>query len=176
MPKSARILGCRASGRVWPHIVMPTEQSDAELVAALVGGQSSALATIYDRYSTSLYDTARAMLRDPESTIIDRGGFIFVGLDGDCVAGVCALLSVGKKSYQLAKMAVSPELRGQGTGRRLAEAAIARARERGADEVELFSNTVLGPAISLYRSLGFVEVPLENAEHLRSNIRMVLTL
>ena len=66
LPKSARIVGCRASGRVWPHIVMTTEQSDAELVAALVGGQSSALAMIYDRYSASLYDTARAMLRDPE--------------------------------------------------------------------------------------------------------------
>jgi ribosomal protein S18 acetylase RimI-like enzyme len=121
-------------------------------------------------------ESDRAMLGDPEGTIIDRGGFIFVALDGDSVAGVCSLVPAGGKSYQLAKMAVSPESRGKGTGRRLAEAAIARARERGAEQVELFSNTVLEPAISLYRSLGFVEVPVENAEHLRSNIRMVLTL
>lgn len=121
-------------------------------------------------------ESDRTMLGDPEGTIIDRGGFIFVALDGDSVAGVCSLVPAGAKSYQLAKMAVSPESRGKGIGRLLAESAIARARERGADHVELFSNTVLGPAISLYRSLGFVEVPLENAEHLRSNIRMVLAL
>ena len=117
-----------------------------------------------------------AMLADPEGTIIDRGGFIFVALDGDVVAGVCSLVPAGARSYQLAKMAVSPASRGRGIGRQLAESAIARARERGAEQVELYSNTVLGPAISLYRSLGFVEVPLENAEHLRSNIRMVLLI
>lgn len=121
-------------------------------------------------------ESDRTMLGDPESTILDRGGCIFVALDGDAVTGVCSLVPAGAKSYQLAKMAVSPASRGKGIGRLLAESAIARARERGADQVELFSNTVLGPAISLYRSLGFVEVPLENAEHLRSNIRMVLTL
>jgi ribosomal protein S18 acetylase RimI-like enzyme len=71
---------------------------------------------------------------------------------------------------------VSPASRGKGTGRRLAEAAVARARAMGAERVELFSNTVLEPAISLYRSLGFVEVSLDNAEHMRSNIRMVLRL
>ena len=121
-------------------------------------------------------ESDRTMLGDPEGTIIDRGGFVFVALDGDSVAGVCSLVPVGGRAYQLAKMAVSPESRGRGTGRRLAEAAISRARERGAERVELFSNTVLEPAISLYRSLGFVEVPLEGAEHARSNIRMVLTL
>jgi GNAT superfamily N-acetyltransferase len=116
------------------------------------------------------------MLNDPEGTIIDSGGFIFVALDGDFVVGVCSLVPAGEKWYQLAKMAVSPASRGKGTGRRLAEAAIARARAVGAERVELFSNTVLEPAISLYRSLGFVEVPLDNAEHRRSNIRMVLAL
>lgn len=121
-------------------------------------------------------ESDRTMLGDPEGTILNRGGCIFVALDGDAVTGVCSLIPAGAKSYQLAKMAVSPASRGKGIGRLLAESAIARARERGADQVELFSNTVLGPAISLYRSLGFVEVPLENAEHLRSNIRMVLTL
>lgn len=121
-------------------------------------------------------ESDRLMLGDPEGTILDQGGFIFVALDGNSVAGVCSLVPAGAKSYQLAKMAVSPASRGRGIGRLLAESAIARARARGAERVELFSNTVLEPAISLYRSLGFVEVPLENAEHLRSNIRMVLTL
>ena len=77
-------------------------------------------------------ESDRTMLGDPEGTIIDRGGFVFVALDGNSVAGVCSLVPVGAKSYQLAKMAVSPESRGKGMGRRLAQAAISRARERGA--------------------------------------------
>ncbi len=38
--------------------------TDADLVAAHMGGDRSALAAIYDRYSDSLYDTAAAMTRN----------------------------------------------------------------------------------------------------------------
>ncbi|HEX2716632.1 MAG TPA: hypothetical protein VHM67_03070 [Gemmatimonadaceae bacterium] len=50
------------------------------------------------------------------------------------------------------------------------------ARSLGASQVELYSNTVLKPAISLYRSLGFVEVPLPHNDFERANIKMVLSL
>lgn len=46
----------------------------------------------------------------------------------------------------------------------------------GAPRVDLLSNTVLGPAIALYRALGFVEVPLPASEYARANIKMVLDL
>lgn len=39
-------------------------RSDAELVAAHVGGDRAALAAIYDRYADALHDTAAAMLAD----------------------------------------------------------------------------------------------------------------
>jgi GNAT superfamily N-acetyltransferase len=116
------------------------------------------------------------MLDDPDSEIIERGGHIFVAVDDDHVVGVCSLVPASIGSFQLAKMAVSPEARGRGIGRLLGNAAIDRARNVGASTVELYSNTVLAPAIRLYESLGFVEVPLEGAEHVRSNIRMVLKL
>ena len=43
---------------------MTTTLSDAELVAAHLAGDRTALAAIYDRYSAGLYDTAAAMLSD----------------------------------------------------------------------------------------------------------------
>ncbi|MCE9622473.1 MAG: sigma-70 family RNA polymerase sigma factor [Actinomycetia bacterium] len=43
---------------------MPDARTDAQLVAAYLGGDRGALAGIYDRYSAGLYDTAAAMLRD----------------------------------------------------------------------------------------------------------------
>lgn len=43
---------------------MPELRTDAQLVTAYLGGERSALADIYDRFSPGLYDTAAAMLRD----------------------------------------------------------------------------------------------------------------
>jgi GNAT superfamily N-acetyltransferase len=132
------------------------------------------LAWIEDGFSVEESD--RRVLDDPETEIIEHGGFIFVATAGGEIAGVCALIPSGPRLYQLAKMAVSPAIRGKGIGRRLAYAAIDRARDEGAVAVELFTNTVLVPAMGLYNSLGFKPAPFERAEHTRSNIRMVLEI
>ena len=118
----------------------------------------------------------RWQLDHPESHILATGGHIFIAeADGE-VVGTCALLREDDTVFTLAKMAVAPHARGRGLGRALADAAIARARALGADRVELLSNTSLAPAIRLYRSLGFVEVPLPATDHVRANIKMALTL
>jgi GNAT superfamily N-acetyltransferase len=124
----------------------------------------------------SVEESDRRVLDHPQVEIIDRGGFIFVAMLDDEIAGVCALIPSGPRLYQLAKMAVSPAIRGRGIGRKLANAAIDRARDKGATAVELFTNTVLAPAMGLYNSLGFTPAAFEGAEHARSNIRMLLTL
>ena len=118
----------------------------------------------------------RWQLDHPESHILGQGGHIFIAESDDEVVGTCALLREPDGSFWLAKMAVAPQARGRGIGRALAEAAIARARALGAPRVELLSNTLLEPAIRLYRSLGFVEVPLPRTDHRRANIKMALEL
>jgi GNAT superfamily N-acetyltransferase len=59
-------------------------------------------------------------------------------------------------------MAVSPELRGHGTGRRLLAAAIELARERGARSLFLGSSHRLPAAVHLYEAVGFRHVPPES--------------
>ena len=120
----------------------------------------------------------RRVLDDPEGYILRRGGHILMAEDeaGE-VVGTCALLRNADGSFELAKMAVAPTARGRGVGRALGEAAIERARALGASRVELLSNRVLAPALALYRSLGFVEVPLPAApEYRRTDIKMELDL
>jgi ribosomal protein S18 acetylase RimI-like enzyme len=118
----------------------------------------------------------RRALDDPEGHILGYGGRILIAeLDG-IVVGACALLRNPDGSFELAKMAVDPAARGRHVGRALGEAAIARARRERAPYVELLSNTKLAPAISLYRSLGFVEVPLPPNDYERANIKMILAL
>lgn len=98
-------------------------------------------------------------LRDPEGHIIDRGGEIFFALDGDRVLGTCAAIPSGAGVMELAKLAVDPEAQGRGLGRALVLATIEFARERRARTLMLVSNSSLVPALRLYTSLGFRELP-----------------
>jgi GNAT superfamily N-acetyltransferase len=124
----------------------------------------------------SVEDADRKALDDPENNILRPGGAIIMAeVDGESV-GTCALVKCADGAYELAKMAVAPSAQGRGVGRALGEAAIARARSVGASRVELLSNTSLAPALALYRSLGFVEVPLPKTDYRRANIKMVLDL
>ena len=82
----------------------------------------------------------------------------------------------GDGVFELAKMTVSESVRGLGVGRALGEAAIAYARSVGARRVELLTNSSLVPAITLYRALGFIDVPLGETEYARANVHMVLDL
>lgn len=118
----------------------------------------------------------RRALDDPDGYILGHAGRILIAEADGRVVGGCALLRNDDGSYELAKMAVDPQIRGRGVGRALGEAAIAMARVMGAPRVELLSNTSLAPAIALYRSLGFVEVPLPASDYERANIKMVLDL
>ncbi len=115
-------------------------------------------------------------LDHPDEYIIARGGHIFLALDGGEVVGTCALLRVSDTTYELAKMAVHGKTQGKGVGAALGKAAIDKARSERAEKVYLESNTILEPAIRLYRKLGFKEFTGEPSPYERCNIQMVLNL
>ena len=116
-----------------------------------------------------------AVLQDPESHIIKKGGAILMATVDDEIAGTVALKFVEPEVYEFTKMAVAEEFRGQKVGLALAEAAIEKAGTLGARKIILYSSTKLVPAINLYRKLGFVEVPLDGS-YQRSDIKMQLIL
>lgn len=119
----------------------------------------------------------REVLGNPRREIVDRGGQVFFLRDGGDVLGTCAMIPHGQGVYELAKMAVDPASRGRGLGDRLMEAAIAWARGQGARTIFLESNTILVPAIELYRKHGFRTTRLgPGDEYERSNIEMTLDL
>jgi ribosomal-protein-alanine N-acetyltransferase len=59
---------------------------------------------------------------------------------------------------EILTLAVAPAARGQGLGRRLLQAAIARARELGAERMFLEVGTENPTALALYARLGFTKV------------------
>jgi GNAT superfamily N-acetyltransferase len=119
-----------------------------------------------------------AALDDPEGYILSKGGHIVVALLNDEPVGVCALIKMGdpKYDYELAKMAVSPKAQGYGIGYLIGKYCIDKAKSLGASTIYLESNTILGPAINLYRKLGFTEVYGHETPYERCNIQMELKL
>ena len=121
-------------------------------------------------------ETDRQSLDNPEKKIIQPGGHILMAELDDRIVGTCALIKAGDGVYELAKMAVAETARGKGIGWLLGRAAIDRAKELGASSVFLESNTVLTPAINLYRKLGFKKVVRDPSPYDRCNIQMELAL
>jgi N-acetylglutamate synthase-like GNAT family acetyltransferase len=103
----------------------------------------------------------RRQLDDPVAAYIATGGEILIAeLDGRSI-GCVALVPDGSGAYELSKMAVSPERRGRGTGRKLLTAAIELARQHGAQSLFLGSSHKLPAAVHLYEAVGFRHVPPE---------------
>ena len=91
------------------------------------------------------------------------------------IAGTVALKFVSPGIYEFTKMAVDEKFQGKKIGKTLAEVAIAQAKALDAGKIILYSNTMLETAITLYRKLGFVEVPVDGP-YKRSDIKMELGL
>jgi amino-acid N-acetyltransferase len=89
----------------------------------------------------------------PEGGLSDHLDTALVARDSGRVVGSVALEMYGPDAL-LRSLAVTPEHRGNGLGRRLADAVLALARQQGADRVYLLTET----AAPFFRRLGFRDV------------------
>lgn len=113
-----------------------------------------------------------AQLQNPQETLINQGGeVLFAEWQGEIV-GTVGLKNRGNRQYELIKMGVLPKARGQKIGWLLGQAALDWSKKQGAEKVLLYSNSILAPAIALYRSLGFREIPMKPGTYQRCDIKM----
>ena len=115
-------------------------------------------------------------LDHPQEYIIEKGGHILIAMLKGVPVGTVGLIKIDERTFELAKMSVSPSAQGQGIGRLLMRAALDKARALGATRIYIESNTALVPAISLYRSSGFVEIVGGVSPYERCNIQLELML
>ena len=118
-----------------------------------------------------------AQLADPQAYFLQGGGQIFVALYDGRVIGTCAAVPHGEGEFELAKLAVVSEFRGQGIARRLVERCLGYIRAQGARRVILVSNSQLQAALRLYELFGFqyCAVP-EVRAYANADIYMMLDL
>ncbi|MGA0606395.1 GNAT family N-acetyltransferase [Phenylobacterium sp. VNQ135] len=114
----------------------------------------------------------REVLNDPQGKIIARGGRIFMAMKEGVAVGCVALIKMADGGYEVAKMTVSEDQRGSGLGRRLMERCIEAGREAGAPRLYLETNSSLGPALRLYRAMGFKDLAPSETEYARCDVWM----
>lgn len=126
-----------------------------------------------------LEDKDREVLGDPQGQIIAKGGAVFFALDGEEPVGCVALIPMNDGGVELAKMGVLPKAQGQGAAKALINACVDRARAMQVPRIFLETNSVLGPALNLYRSTGFRDLASDCAEpspYARCDVQMELRL
>lgn len=114
----------------------------------------------------------REVLEDPQGKILAKGGRIFMALKDGRAVGCAALLKMADGGYEVAKMTVSEDLRGSGLGRLLMQRCIDVGAELGAPRLYLETNSSLGPALGLYRAMGFQDLAPAHTEYVRADVFM----
>ena len=121
-------------------------------------------------------DHDKKVLSNPQSYIIDNGGYIFFAKYMGKIVGTVALMNESH-GYELSKMAVSPKFRGLKIGQQLMDYCIDFAKSRSLPKLILYSNTKLENAIYIYRKYGFIKIPVEkDCPYDRCDIKMKLLI
>jgi GNAT superfamily N-acetyltransferase len=114
------------------------------------------------------------VLDDPQGTILDQGGFIWLAKDDVVIAGTAAIMNEGHGIFELAKMSVSPAYQGRGISKLLIETCIVKAKETGAKKLLLYSNHQLLTALKLYEKYGFRHVEVTDSPFKTADVMMEL--
>jgi putative acetyltransferase len=152
--------------------------AEMEIRSLQAGDDTTAFRTLNEEWITryfKLEPADRETLDDPETRILNQGGSIFMAYVDDQAVGCVALIPMGDGVYEVSKMAVSPQLRGLGIGRKLLQHAVTQAKRLGAKSLFLASNSKLENAVHLYESIGFRHVPPEDlpaSAYSRANVFM----
>lgn len=137
-----------------------------EIRDALIPEELPVVRELFLEYGESLgFDLCFQGFTDELATLPGRyagpAGGIWLAHDGEATVGCIALRPLPTDTTgqvaEIKRLYVRTTARGTGTGRRLAERALAAAREHGWDRVVLDTLATMTAAMALYRSLGFRE-------------------
>jgi GNAT superfamily N-acetyltransferase len=116
-----------------------------------------------NRRSPRGFDPSVGATALPDEVRPPAGEFFVVYLRGEPI-GCGAVKHHADAPAEIKRMWIAPQARGLGLGRRLLEVLEECARAGGAQVAHIETSAVLGEALALYRSVGWVEVAAFNDE------------
>jgi GNAT superfamily N-acetyltransferase len=116
---------------------------------------------VYDREEAGI-DLDEEIAKGPPADLVPpHGAFLLALADGE-PAGLGGVRHLDTDVAEVKSMYVAPAYRGTGLGRRILARLDEIALEHGCGAVRLDTSDYLTPAVSLYRSAGYREVPAYN--------------
>jgi GNAT superfamily N-acetyltransferase len=97
------------------------------------------------------------------------GSFLVVRDETGVAVGCCAVRLLDPDTAEIKRMWLHPSMRGRGVGRLLLEAVERAALDLGATRGVLDTHASLTSALALYRSAGWVDAPMYNANAQATN-------
>jgi GNAT superfamily N-acetyltransferase len=135
-------------------VIIEADADDSEMVRRLFQAYADSLP-----FSLDFQDFAAELAGLPAPYTPPMGCLLLARRDRPAI-GVVGLKPLTPIVAEIKRLYVVPEARGTGIGRMLAERAIAEAHAKGYQRVRLDTHRPSMPAaITLYRRLGFVEIP-----------------
>jgi GNAT superfamily N-acetyltransferase len=132
-------------------------------------------AWVVQYFSLEPFDIAQ--LEQPEVNILEKGGQIIFAQENNQILGTVAIIpSTEPSTFEMIKMGVSKEGQGRGIGFQLGKAILERAKTLGANRIVLYTSSKLGPALNLYKKLGFQELDMGCGQYGRCNVKMGIDL
>ncbi|HET7588975.1 MAG TPA: GNAT family N-acetyltransferase [Solirubrobacterales bacterium] len=116
---------------------------------------------VYDREGAGV-DLEAEIAAGPPGDLVPPNGVFLMTRVGGRPAGIGGVRYLDTEIAEVKSMYVSPEFRGAGLGRRILARLDEIAAEHGCRAVRLDTSDYLTPAVGLYRSAGYVEVPAYN--------------
>jgi GNAT superfamily N-acetyltransferase len=116
---------------------------------------------VYDREEAGIDLEAEIAAGPPVDLVPPHGIFLLARVDGE-PAGLGGVRYLDREIAEVKSMYVAPAYRGTGLGRRILARLDEIAAEHGCRAVRLDTSDYLTPAVGLYRSAGYREVPAYN--------------
>jgi GNAT superfamily N-acetyltransferase len=151
--------------------VTVAEKTDFELRRELREGDAEAIVEIHERVYRPEYGMDERFVDGVRATVeraVERGwpqgggAWLVDGPDG--LSGCLGLTDEGERLGRVRWVVLAPEARGLGLGKRMITEAVAEARRRCFERLELDTFGALTTAAAIYRSLGFRLVSEERTE------------
>ena len=141
------------------------EPSRIRIAAAEDPGDMDAVRALFVEYQDSIgvdlcFQGFEQEVKGLPGPYAPPGGCLLLARDGDDLAGVVGMWPLdGHGASEMKRLYVRPPWRGIGLGRRLAEAAVEAARKAGHRSICLDTLEFMTEARSLYKDMGFAEIP-----------------
>ena len=152
-----------------------------QIIQATAGDQLAIARDLIIEYAASLdidldFQNFEQELNDLPGDYAPPKGQILIARLKQETAGCVALRKFDQTCCEMKRLYVKPEFRGSGVGRALADAIIAQAREAGYTAMRLDTLPFMGTARTLYKTLGFKEIPTYRFNPVEGTAFLELTL